>query len=157
MSEERSKPEIKIVATNRKARHDYDIIETYEAGIALVGSEVKVLRSGKCSLQDAYAVVRKGELWLHNAHIPEYFEASYNNHEPTRVRKLLLHANEIEKVRVRTEQGGFALVPLRVYFKGNKVKVEIAVAKGRKKWDKREAIAKKDAQREMDRARGARR
>jgi SsrA-binding protein len=151
------KPEIKAVATNRKARHDYDIVDTLEAGVQLRGSEVKVLRTGKCSLQDSYAVVRKGELWLFNVHIPEYFEASYNNHEPTRPRKLLVHAHEIEKLRIRTEQGGFTVVPLKVYFKGGKVKVELAVAKGRKKWDKREAIAKKDAQREMDKARGARR
>lgn len=150
-------PVIKVVATNRAARHDYDIIDTFEAGVQLVGSEVKVLRGGKCSLQDAYAVIRKGEAWLHGVHIPEYFQASYNNHEPTRVRKLLLHTGEITKLRVRTEQGGFSIVPLKVYFKGNKVKVELAVAKGRKKWDKRQAIATKDAKRDMDRARGARR
>jgi SsrA-binding protein len=152
-----SAPEIKVVATNRKARHDYDIEQTYEAGIALVGSEVKVLRSGKASLQDAYGVVRGAEIFVHGMHIPEYFEASYNNHEPTRVRKLLLHGGEIAKLRAKTEQGGYTLVPLKLYFKGNRVKVELALAKGRKKWDKREAIAKRDAQREMDKARGARR
>ena len=145
------------IATNRKALHDYDIEERLEAGIALVGSEVKSLRAGKASLQDAYAIVRAGEAFLHNVHIPEYPQASMLNHEPTRTRKLLLHTDEIRKLFVKTEQQGYTLVPLRLYFKGNKVKVEIAVARGRKTWDKRQAIASREAQREMQRHEGARR
>ena len=143
------------IAANRKARHDYDIEQVYEAGISLVGSEVKSLRQGKASLQDAYAVVRAGEVFLHNLHIPEYPQASILNHEPTRARKLLLHADEIHKLFVKTDQQGYTLVPLKLYFKGNRIKVELAVARGRKHWDKREAVAKREAQREMQRHEGA--
>jgi SsrA-binding protein len=145
----------KVIASNRRARHDYEIEQTYEAGISLVGSEVKTLRAGKASLQDAYGVVRNAEIFIYGMHIPEYPQASILNHEPTRARKLLLHAGEISKLRVKTEQQGYTLVPLKLYFKGNKVQVELALARGRRKWDKRDAIAKKEAQREMAKRVGA--
>jgi SsrA-binding protein len=142
-------PSVKTIATNRRARHDYHISETIEAGISLVGSEVKVLRDGKASLQDAYAVVRGEEVFLMSLHIPPYPQASIMNHEPTRTRKLLLHKGEIRKLIAKTAEKGLTLVPMRMYFKGNKVKVEIGVAKGKRHFDKREAIAKRDAEREM--------
>jgi len=151
----REKSDVTVVATNRRARHNYEIEQTFEAGIALVGSEVKTLRSGKASLQDAYGVVNKNEVWVYGVHIPEYPQASLQNHEPTRARKLLMHKKEINKLAARTLQEGFTLVPLRLYFKGNKVKVEIALARGRRKWDKREAIAKREATREMAKHAGA--
>ena len=142
-------PAIKTIATNRRARHDYHISEALEAGISLVGSEVKSLRDGKASLQDAYAVVRGEEVFLMGVHIPPYAQASINNHEPTRSRKLLLHKGEIRKLIAKTAEKGLTLVPLRMYFKANKVKVEIGVAKGKRHFDKRETIAKRDAEREM--------
>lgn len=151
----KKKPGEGAIATNRRARHDYDIEQTFEAGIVLVGSEVKTLRQGKASLQDSYASIRDGEVFLYGVHIPEYPQASLLNHEPTRARKLLLHAGEIHKLKVKTEQQGYTLVPLRLYFKANKVKVEIAVARGRKRYDKREAIAKREAEREMRKHEGA--
>ena len=143
------------IATNRRARHEYEIEQTFEAGIALVGSEVKTLRSGKASLQDAYGVVNRGEIWVYGLHIPEYPQASILNHEPARARKLLLHKKEIGKLAAKTQQQGYTLVPLKLYFKGNKVKVELALARGRRKWDKREAIAKREATREMAKHAGA--
>lgn len=149
------KPAIKAVATNRRARHDYHITETYEAGISLVGSEVKTLRAGKASLQDAYALVRNGEVFLVGAHIPPYPQASIQNHEPTRTRKLLLHKGEIRKLIGKTAEKGLTLIPLRLYFKGNKVKVELGLAKGKRAYDKRQTIAKRDAEREMAKRRGA--
>jgi len=145
------------VATNRRARHEYDIEQTYEAGIVLVGSEVKSLREGKASLADAYAVIRRGEVFVVGLHIPEYTQASMQNHEPTRERKLLLHSGEIAKLVVKIQQQGYTLVPLLLYFKQNKVKVEVALAKGRRTHDKRQAIAKRDAEREMAKAASARR
>lgn len=147
----------RAIATNRRARHDYDIEQTFEAGIQLVGSEVKTLRQGKASLQDAYAALRDGEVFVYGLHIPEYQQASYQNHEPTRPRKLLLHAEEIHKIWTRTEQQGYTLIPLKLYFKGNKVKLQLAVAKGRKRYDKRQAIARREAEREMARRTGTRR
>lgn len=146
-----------VVATNRRARHEYDIEQTYEAGIVLVGSEVKSLREGKASLADAYAVIRRGEVFVVGLHIPEYPQASMQNHEPTRERKLLLHSGEIAKLVVKIQQQGYTLVPLLLYFKTNKVKVEVALAKGRRTHDKRQAIAKRDAEREMAKAASARR
>ncbi|MFA5892112.1 MAG: SsrA-binding protein SmpB [Actinomycetota bacterium] len=146
-----------VVATNRRARHEYDIEQTYEAGIVLVGSEVKSLREGKASLADAYAVIRRGEVFVVGLHIPEYTQASMQNHEPTRERKLLLHSGEIAKLVVKIQQQGYTLVPLLLYFKQNKVKVEVALAKGRRTHDKRQAIAKRDAEREMAKAASARR
>lgn len=149
----RPKDDARSIATNRRARHDYHVEETFEAGVSLVGSEVKTLRQGKASLQDSYAQVRDGEVFLYNAHIPPYAQASVQNHEPTRARKLLLHRRQIHKLWVATAQQGYTIVPLRLYFKENKVKVEIALARGRKRYDKREAIAKREAEREMQRRR----
>jgi SsrA-binding protein len=150
-------PAVKPIATNRRARHDYHIEETYEAGISLMGSEVKTLRGGKASLQDAYALVRNGEVFLVGAHIPPYPQASMQNHEPTRMRKLLLHKGEIRKLIGKTAEKGLTLIPLRLYFKGNKVKVELGLAKGKRHYDKRQTIAKRDAEREMAKRQGARR
>src|SRR5919109_3812590 len=142
------------VATNRRARHDYQIIETVEAGIGLRGSEVKTLREGKASLQDAYAAIEGGDVVLH-MQIPAYSHTGYEGHEPTRPRKLLLHRKEIDQLARRVAERGLTLVPLRLYFKQQLVKVELAVARGRRAYDKRQAIAKRDATREMDRVRKA--
>lgn len=147
----------RVIATNRRARHDYDIEQTFEAGIKLVGSEVKTLREGKANLQDSYATIRDGEVFVYGVHIPEYKQASYQNHEPLRPRKLLLHADEIHKIAVKSEQQGYTLVPLKLYFKANKVKLQLAVARGRKRYDKRQAIAKREAEREMQRRMGVQR
>ncbi|EHK88082.1 SsrA-binding protein SmpB [Saccharomonospora azurea] len=144
----------KVIASNRRARHDYTIIDTYEAGVALVGTEVKSLRAGKASLADSFATVDDGEVFLRGLHIPEYAHGTWTNHEPRRTRKLLLHRKEIEKLIGKTKESGLSLVPLSLYFKNGKVKVELALAKGRKAHDKRQAIAKRDAQREMARAVG---
>src|SRR6266516_763533 len=151
------RPTIKTIATNRRARHDYHVEEVIEAGVSLVGSEVKSLRDGKASLQDAYAVVRNEEVFLMGVHITPYPQAALQNHEPTRARKLLLHKSEIRKLIGKTAEKGLTLVPLRMYFKGNKVKVEIGVAKGKKHYDKRESIAKREAEREMAKRQGQRR
>jgi SsrA-binding protein len=148
-------PAVKNIATNRRARHEYHIEEVFEAGISLQGSEVKSLRGGKASLQDAYAVVRNDEVFLMGVHIPPYPQASMQNHDPTRIRKLLLHREEIKRLIGKTAERGLTLVPLRVYFKGNKVKVEIALARGKRTYDKRQTIAKREAEREMAKRRGA--
>jgi SsrA-binding protein len=142
------------VASNRRARHDYEILDTFEAGIALRGSEVKTLREGRASLQDAYATIDDGEVILH-MQIPAYSHTGYDGHEPTRPRKLLLHRKEIEQLSRRVAERGLTLVPLRLYFKQQLVKVELAVARGKRAYDKRQAIAKRDAAREMDRVRKA--
>jgi SsrA-binding protein len=144
----------KVIASNRKARHDYTILDTYEAGIALVGTEVKSLREGRASLVDAFATVDNGEIFLRNLHIPEYVQGTWTNHAPRRTRKLLLHKGEILRLIGKTKEGGLALVPLQMYFKDGKVKVELALAKGKKSYDKRQALAKRDAEREMTRAAG---
>ncbi|MFY9139378.1 MAG: SsrA-binding protein SmpB [Thermacetogeniaceae bacterium] len=146
------KEPIKVVADNRKARHDYFIDEKYEAGIALVGTEVKSIRAGKVSLRDSYAEVVNGEAYLQNMHISPYDKGSRFNHDPKRPRKLLLHKREIKKLLGQTTQKGYTLIPLRLYFKRGKVKVELALARGKKLYDKRQDIAKRDAQREMARA-----
>ncbi len=143
------------MATNRRARHDYEILETIEAGIELRGSEVKTLREGRASLQDAYAEVDRGEVILH-MQIPAYSHTGYEGHEPTRSRKLLLHRKQIDQLARRVAERGLTLVPLRLYFKQHLVKVEIGVAKGKRAYDKRQAIAKRDAAREMDRVRKVR-
>lgn len=143
------------VASNRRARHDYEILDTFEAGIALRGSEVKTLREGRASLQDAYAVVEGGEIILH-MQIPAYSHTGYDGHEPTRPRKLLLHRKQIDQLSRRVAERGLTLVPLRLYFKQQLVKVELAVARGKRAYDKRQAIAQRDAAREMDRVRKAR-
>jgi SsrA-binding protein len=144
----------KLVAQNKKARHDYAIDETYEAGIVLTGTEVKSLRQGRASLIDAYAAVQDGEIWMFGAHIPEYTEGTWNNHTPRRARKLLLHKAEIVKLSVKLKEGGLALIPLQLYFKDGHAKVELGLGKGRKAYDKRQVLAKRDAENEMRRATG---
>jgi SsrA-binding protein len=146
----------KVIVSNRKARHDYAILDTYEAGIMLQGTEVKSLRLGRASLVDSFATVDDGEIFLRNLHIPEYTQGSWTNHEPRRTRKLLLHKGEIERLIGKTREGGLTLVPLRMYFSDGKVKVELALAKGKKSFDKRNDLAKRDAQREISRAVGRR-
>ncbi|NMC42298.1 MAG: SsrA-binding protein SmpB [candidate division Zixibacteria bacterium] len=146
-----SEQNIKIVTTNRKAFHDYEIITRYEAGLTLVGTEVKSLRLGKAQLMDAYASVENGEVFLHNMHISQYDMAHRENHDPVRKRRLLLTKREIRKLWSASNEKGFTIVPLKVYFKGPYAKVEIAVARGKRSYDKRQAIAKRDAQREMER------
>jgi SsrA-binding protein len=145
-----------IVATNRKARHDYSIIDVFEAGIALVGTEVKSLREGKASLADAFATVDDGEVWLRNMHIPEYHHGSWTNHPPRRNRKLLLHRREIDMLVGKIRDGNLTLVPLSVYFSEGKVKVELALARGKLARDKRQDMARRDAQREVIRELGRR-
>jgi SsrA-binding protein len=143
------------VATNRRARHDYQIIETVEAGIVLRGSEVKTLREGKASLQDAYAVIEGGDVILH-MQIPAYSHTGYEGHEPTRPRKLLLHRREIDQLARKVAERGLTLVPLRLHFKGHLAKVDLGLARGKRAYDKRQTVAKRDAEREMARARKAR-
>ncbi|WET80759.1 SsrA-binding protein SmpB [Amycolatopsis sp. QT-25] len=144
----------KVIVSNRKARHDYSILDTYEAGLVLVGTEVKSLREGRASLADAFATVDDGEVWLRNVHIPEYVQGTWTNHTPRRTRKLLLHRQEIERLIGKTKESGLSLVPLSMYFKDGKVKVEIALAKGKKSYDKRQDISKRDAERTISRALG---
>ncbi|MGN6473752.1 MAG: SsrA-binding protein SmpB [Mycobacteriales bacterium] len=146
----------KLIAQNRKARHDYAIEDVYEAGLVLMGTEVKSLREGRASLVDAYATVRDGEVWLENLHIPEYTQGTWTNHEPRRRRKLLLHREEIAKLVGKTKESGLTLVPLQLYFKDGKVKVEIALARGKRAYDKRQTLAARDAAREIERASGRR-
>ena len=143
--------EEKNITVNRKARHEYSIIQTYEAGIVLQGTEVKSLRQGKVNLVDSYATLKNGEVWLVGTNISVYEQGNINNHEPARTRKLLLNKSEIRKLIGKVKEKGLTLVPLRLYFKNGKVKVEIALAKGKKTYDKREAIAKKDFQRQQER------
>lgn len=143
----------KIIAKNRKARHEYFVEETFEAGVSLVGSEVKSCRDGKVSLSDAYATIEGGELWLMNVHIAEYVFANQQNHEPRRRRKLLMHRREIQRLTVKIKERGFTLVVLSVYFKSGKVKVELGLARGKRAHDKRETIRKKDEQREAEQLR----
>ncbi|MBM3319395.1 MAG: SsrA-binding protein SmpB [Candidatus Eisenbacteria bacterium] len=145
--------EIRTICTNRKARHEYRILETIEAGLVLTGSEVKSLRAGHASLQESYARIENGEIFLVGANIRTYEQAGRFNHEPTRRRKLLLSESEIRKLTRSVEAKGATLVPLRIYFRGSWAKVEIAVAVGKRAYDKRAAIAERDAAREMDRAR----
>jgi SsrA-binding protein len=146
----------KVVATNRKARHNYSILETYEAGIQLVGTEVKSLRDGQASLADAFATVDDGEVWLRNVHIPEYHHGSWTNHPPRRNRKLLLHRSQIDQLIGRIRDGNLTLVPLSLYFTDGKVKVELALARGKEARDKRQDMARRDAQREITRELGRR-
>jgi SsrA-binding protein len=145
-----------IVATNRKARHNYSILEVFEAGVALVGTEVKSLRDGQASLVDAFATVDDGEVWLRNMHIAEYHHGTWTNHEPRRNRKLLLHRRQIDILVGKTRDGNLTLVPLSVYFFQGKVKVELALARGKRAHDKRQDLARRDAQREITRALGRR-
>jgi SsrA-binding protein len=147
----------KVVASNRKARHDYSILDTYEAGVALTGTEVKSLRAGRASLVDAFANLRSGELYLHGMHIPEYAQGTWTNHEPRRTRKLLLKRAEIDRLMGKIQEGGLTLVPLSVYFSDGWAKIELALARGKKSYDKRQDLAKRDADREIARVVGRRR
>jgi SsrA-binding protein len=146
----------KVVASNRKARHDYTIMDTYEAGMQLTGTEVKSLRAGRASLVDAFAQVSNGEIFLHSMHIPEYTQGTWTNHEPRRIRKLLLNRGEILKLAGKVREDGLTMVPLQVYFSDGWAKVEIGLARGKRDYDKRQDLAKKDAQKEISRAVGRR-
>ena len=149
----KSKSKGKTVATNRKARHDYFIDETYEAGIVLTGTEIKSARAGRVNLRDSYVQVKDGELWLIDTHIAPYKQAGREGHEPKRPRKLLMHRREISRLQGKIQEKGYTIVPLRVYLKHNKwAKVEIALARGKRLYDKRRTIRKRDAQREVERA-----
>ncbi|HEX6754424.1 MAG TPA: SsrA-binding protein SmpB [Mycobacteriales bacterium] len=143
-----------VVAQNRKARHDYAVLDTVEAGLVLTGTEVKSLRLGRASLVDGFAQIRDGEAWLEGVHIPEYVQGTWTNHTPRRARKLLLHREQIDRWDQRTREGGLTLVPLSLYFRDGRVKVELALARGKRSYDKRQDLAKRDAQREIARAYG---
>ncbi len=147
----------KVVATNRRARHDYTIEDTYEAGLVLTGTEVKSLREGRASLVDGYAFVDSGEAWLDAVHIPEYLDGTWNNHAPRRKRKLLLHKAQIVKIENKVKLGGYTIVPLSIYFSDGRAKVEIAVAKGKREYDKRQALRERQDNREAERAMSSRR
>ncbi|GAB4077874.1 SsrA-binding protein SmpB [Nostocoides australiense] len=142
----------KVIASNRKARHDYLIEDTYEAGITLMGTEVKSLRMGRASLLDGFAIFYGDELWLEGVHIPEYVQGTWTNHTPRRRRKLLLHRTELDKLMAATRESGRTIVPLSLYFKDGRAKVEIGLAKGKKAYDKRHALRERQDQRDMDRA-----
>jgi SsrA-binding protein len=142
---------VKIVATNRKARHDYFLSDAYEAGISLKGSEIKSIRAGQISIKEAYVQIENFEAWLMNAHIAPYEQASYMGHDPRRKRKLLLHRKEIDRLWDQVRKKGVTIVPIQVYLKNGRAKIEIAIGRGKKQYDKRQEIAKRDAQREMDR------
>lgn len=141
--------EERIAVSNRKARHDYQILETLEAGIALKGTEVKSLRKGNGNLQDSYAMIKNGEVWLHGMHVSPYEQGNINNHDPRRTRKLLLNKKEIRKLLTKVQEKGLALIPLSLYFKGPYAKVQLAVAQGKKSYDKREAIKQREAKRDI--------
>lgn len=147
-----SKNHIKIVTVNKKAKFDYFIEDTYEAGMVLLGTEVKSLRLGRVNLKDSYARIKKGEVFVHQMHIGDYPFASYENHDPLRKRKLLLHNYEIKKLYGKANEKGFSLIPLRVYFQNGKAKMTIAIAKGKRRYDKRETIKRRDEKRDLDRA-----
>ena len=141
----------KLIAQNKKARHDYSIEEVFECGLVLTGTEVKSLRAGRASLIDGYATVENGELWLAGVHIPEYTQGTWTNHETRRKRKLLVHLQEIKKLHIKIKEGGVALIPLQLYFNNGKAKVEIAVARGKKAHDKRDSLMERQANREVER------
>ncbi|RYP81695.1 SsrA-binding protein SmpB [Nocardioides guangzhouensis] len=146
----------KVVAQNKKARHDYHIEDTYEAGMVLMGTEVKSLRAGRASLADGFVEIDDHEVWLHAVHIPEYTQGTWTNHAARRKRKLLLNRSEIDKLERKVGDKGYTIVPLSLYFKDGRAKVEIALAKGKKSWDKRHAIAERQANREKEQALGRR-
>jgi len=145
-----------LIAQNRKARHDYTVLEEVEAGLVLTGTEVKSLRAGRASLVDGFATIDGGEIFLHGVHIPEYTQGTWTNHEPRRVRKLLLHKAEIARLIGKTRESGLTLVPLQLYFKDGKVKVQLALARGKRSYDKRQDLATRDANREIAKAMGRR-
>jgi SsrA-binding protein len=142
----------KVIARNRRARHEYHIEDVYEAGLVLTGTEVKSLRAGRASLAEGFGQVSNHEIFLHNVHIPEYTQGTWTNHEPRRTRKLLMHRKEIDKLATETSERGLTLVPLSLYFKDGKAKVELAVARGKRTYDKRHDLARRDAAREVERA-----
>ena len=146
----------KLIAQNRKARHDYHIDDTFEAGMVLVGTEVKSLRAGRATLGDGFAEIHDGEAFLHGVHIPEYTQGTWTNHEPRRVRKLLLNRHEIDKIETKIKERGFTLVPISMYFKDGRAKVELGLARGKKTYDKRHALAERQADREKQQALGRR-
>ena len=142
----------KVIARNRRARHDYQIQDVLEAGLVLTGTEVKSLRAGRASLSDGFGEITDHEAWLHNVHIPEYAQGTWTNHEPRRTRKLLMHRKEIDKLAAATAERGLTLIPLSLYFSGGKAKIELALARGKRTYDKRQDLASRDAAREVDRA-----
>jgi SsrA-binding protein len=142
----------KVIARNRRARHEYHIEDVFEAGLVLTGTEVKSLRAGRASLADGFAQISDHELWLHGVHIPEYTQGTWTNHEPRRTRKLLMHRREIDKLAGATAERGLTLIPLSLYFKDGKAKVELALARGKRTYDKRQDLARRDAAREVERA-----
>jgi SsrA-binding protein len=142
----------KIIASNRRARHDYTIEDVLEAGVMLTGTEVKSLRAGRATLTEGFAQITDGEIWLHGVHIPEYTQGTWTNHEPRRIRKLLLHRKEIDRLARATSEGGQTLIPLSLYFSDGKAKIELALARGRRTYDKRQELARRDATREVERA-----
>ena len=142
----------KTIARNKKARHEYYIEDTWEAGIVLTGTEVKSLREGRASLSDGFAQIRDGELWMYNVHIPEYNQGTWNNHAPRRLRKLLLHRSEIQKLIGKTKESGLTLIPLELYFKDGKAKVELGLARGKRDYDKRQTLLERTMKREAERA-----
>jgi SsrA-binding protein len=146
----------KLVAQNRRARHDYHLEDTFEAGLVLVGTEVKSLRQGRASLADGFVDIEGHEAWLHGVHIPEYSQGTWTNHSARRKRKLLLHRDELDKIERKVSEKGFTIVPIALYFKDGRAKVEIALAKGKKTWDKRHSIAERQANREKEQALGRR-
>jgi SsrA-binding protein len=156
MSKKPAKPGSNLIASNRKARHDYEIVDTLEAGISLTGTEVKSLRDGRANLVDGFATISDDEVWLRGIHIAEYVQGTWTNHAPRRARKLLLHRAQITKLAMKINEGGYSLVPLSMYFVGGRVKVELGLGRGKKLYDKRQDIAKRDAQREVDRYLGRR-
>jgi SsrA-binding protein len=155
MAKQKAAPsgEFRLVCQNKKAYHDYEILETVEAGIVLLGTEVKSLREGRANLRDSYAKVKKGEVFIYGLHISPYSHATFDNHDPERIRKLLLHHHEIKRLTGKTQERGFSLIPLKVYFSKSKVKVELALAQGKKLYDKRESIKRKEETRELARIR----
>jgi SsrA-binding protein len=147
-----STPSVKVIATNRKARHDYIIEDTLEAGLVLTGSEIKSIRAGQVNLREGYATVRDGELWLVNTHISPYQQASYQNHEPRRDRKLLAHRREINRLSGKLQEKGLTLIPLKLYLKNGRAKVELGLGRGKKLYDKRQTLRERDDQRQIERA-----
>ena len=147
---------IKVIATNRKARHDYQVLDTIEAGMVLTGSEIKSVRAGQVNLRDGYATIRENEIWLENTHIAAYDQASILNHEPRRTRKLLMHRREIDRLNGKLREKGLTLVPLRLYLKDNRAKVELGLVRGKRQYDKRASLQQRDAQRQIARSVGRR-
>ena len=147
-----SKRQSSVIARNRRARHDYHLEDTVEGGLVLTGTEVKSLRAGRASLADGFAQITDGEVWLHNVHIPEYTQGTWTNHTPRRIRKLLLHRSEIDRLASKISEQGLTLIPLSLYFKDGNAKVELGLARGKRTYDKRQDLARRDAAREIDRA-----